>query len=88
MTCSLHLWIWDVLRISFASMGVLMITIVVDWALSTEFYQNRMYFSSYNHTLKMFGGGGVSIKKKYELQKEVYRSLSQRKSLKMAAYNA
>lgn len=87
MTCSLHLWIWDVLRISFASIGVLMITIVVDWALSTEFYQNTMYFASYNHTLKMFGGG-FSIKKKYELQKEVYRSLSQRKSLKMAAYNA
>lgn len=55
MTCSLHLWIWDVLRISFASIGVLMITIVVDWALSTEFYQNTMYFASYNHTLKMFG---------------------------------
>lgn len=86
MTCSLHLWIWDVLRISFASIGVLMITIVVDWALSTEFYQNTMYFASYNHTLKMFWG--VFHKKKYELQKEVYRSLSQRKSLKMAAYNA
>lgn len=67
-------------------MGVLMITIVVDWALSTEFYQNTMYFASYNHTLKMFWG--VFHKKKYELQKEVYRSLSQRKSLKMAAYNA
>lgn len=86
MTCSLHLWIWDVLRISFASIGVLIITIVVDWALSTEFYQNTMYFASYNHTLKMFWG--VFHKKKYELQKEVYRSLSQRKSLKMAAYNA